>query len=492
MSDGVPTQADASGLRSAGVRALAETLRGLDADVHDAERIDQLAALETLARRTRAAQARGASALYDSQVGEQATAGIPQEHLGAGVASQVALARRISPTRGATLLGVGRSLCRDMPHTLAALDEGLISEWAAIGVVHETATLSAAHRSIVDEDLVGQFSHLSEQALRACARALGYRLDPESQVRRIAKARKERCVTARPAPDIMSHLTARLPAEDVVAVMAALNANAASARAAGDPRTSGQVMADALVEKITGHRASQHDAYRPAPNTPFPDTDASERTAGEGESPAARGAASDGLPEHDEAEPASAGQQSRPPIELQLVMSDTALFNGGSTPALLNDEPLPAWLARDLVTDPDTKVRLRCLYTNKIGQVVARESRSRTFTGGLRDLVKARDQRCRTPGCGAPIRHIDHVTGYANGYANGAQTSYDEGQGYCERCNYAKQAPGWSAKLQPNPDDPDKSPPDVVTITPTGHSYLSRAPILLPPEEPPPYSGARS
>ena len=54
-------------------------------------------------------------------------------------------------------------------------------------------------------------------------------------------------------------------------------------------------------------------------------------------------------------------------------------------------------------------------------------------------IDRLRDQRCRTPYCDAPIRHRDH----AEPHNRGGPTSALNGLGSCERCNYAKEAPGW-------------------------------------------------
>ncbi len=501
--------------RSVQVRDLRHVLTALAIDAAgapdgDAERIDQITELETLLRATSAALARLTTAFHDSHRAHQVAAGVPREQLGVGIATQIALARRVPPSWGTALHGTALALCREMPCTLNALETGKINERLAILLVQETATLAASDRAHVDAALADRFGELSDRALLAYARALGYQIDPANHVRRIRKARADRCVTARPAPDTMGYLTALLPVEDVAAVMAVLTKTAAAARAAGDARSRGQIMADSLVEHLTGHRASQHVAARVAPD-PDPDVDldprydTDDRRTRDAEQPAShegdldpRGdrppprprahRPGDVLPGYGTAHPPEAdlprpdtGPKDRPPIELQLVMSDIALFSGGTTPALLNGEPLPAWLARDLVADPDTKIRLRRLYTNPNGQLVGREQRSRAFTNGLRDLIIARDQRCTTPGCGAPIRHVDHTTGHANG----AYTSYDEGRGRCEYCNYTKEAPGFRARLHRNPADPPGAPSEVQLITPTGHVYRSRTPRLLLPETDP-------
>ncbi|MDQ6752497.1 MAG: hypothetical protein M3017_03565, partial [Actinomycetota bacterium] len=44
--------------------------------------------------------------------------------------------------------------------------------------------------------------------------------------------------------------------------------------------------------------------------------------------------------------------------------------------------------------------------------------------------------------------------------------------GLCERCNQAKEAPGWSSRPRPGPRH------TVETRTPTGHTYRSTAPPL--------------
>ena len=74
--------------------------------------------------------------------------------------------------------------------------------------------------------------------------AEAYRLDPESFVTRRRRAEADRNVTLRPAPDTMTWLTALLPVKEGVGVLAALTRTADTARATGDPRTKGQVMAD--------------------------------------------------------------------------------------------------------------------------------------------------------------------------------------------------------------------------------------------------------
>jgi hypothetical protein len=159
-------------------------------------------------------------------------------------------------------------------------------------------------------------------------------------------------------------------------------------------------------------------------------------------------------------------------VEIKLVMSDAALLGGSDEPAHLDGfGPVPAAWVRDVLRrDNDTtRVWLRRLFTApESGALACIETQRREFTGALRELIIARDQFCRTPWCGAPIRHIDHI----QPHADGGSTSLTNGQGLCEACNYAKQAPGWRIR-----SGTDSGEPHTVHITtPTGHDYTSRPP----------------
>jgi hypothetical protein len=110
------------------------------------------------------------------------------------------------------------------------------------------------------------------------------------------------------------------------------------------------------------------------------------------------------------------------------------------------------------------------------GRLAAIDSTARFFRGALRKLLIARDQWCRTPWCGAPIRHGGHVVDAADGGA----TSGVNGAGQCEACNYALNAPGWSALSV------ETGVHTIWTTTPTGHRYSSRPPDPPRTSDPPP------
>lgn len=477
---------------AAGLADVLSALSRVDADVSDGERVEQLAALERVKAAAAAAQARITVDLLDSQeqlarawreraraasdagdfegwqaAREQArrataddgsaTAGSATDGnatngraaaSGAaassrrragealGVAGQVALARRESPSRGARHLATAIALVRHMPHTFAALQAGAISEWRAWLLVRETALLTPEQRTAVDVEVAGrggaELGSLGDRELLRRVQAVGYRIDPACVMARVRGAVGDRRVTIRPAPDTMSLVSAFLPVAQGVAVHAALTAAAAAAKAAGDHRSKGQLMADTLVTRLTGQASA--DAV---------------------------------------------------PLEVHLVISDRSLLAGDETPAQLPGYgTVPAGWARDLLTQPGTDgdqapVWLRRLYTHPSnGTLVAMDSTRRVFDGGLRRYLLARDGTCRTPWCDAPIRHLDHVTEHAKGGA----TSARNGQGLCVRCNHTKALTGWRARVVTGERDGEHDPPGrhtVATTTPTGHVYTSNAPPVL-------------
>ena len=93
---------------------------------------------------------------------------------------------------------------------------------------------------------------MGDRELGNAVRRLAYQLDAESWVTRRRIAESERRVTLRPAPDVMSRLSAELPVAQGVAVFRSLSEHADSLRSTGDPRSRGQLMVDTLVARLLG------------------------------------------------------------------------------------------------------------------------------------------------------------------------------------------------------------------------------------------------
>lgn len=421
--------AGVSVLRTEDIQALTMAMPQVDRDLTDAERIDQIRALEELACAARAAQATLSVDFDVSMRARAAEKGVPKERQGRGIAAQIAFARRESAHRGERHLALAKTL-PEMPHTQAAFATGRISEWKATLMLRETACLSRQDRAAVDREVAGdpdRIEGMGDREVAAEANKLAYRLDPMSFVERRRKAEAERHTSLRPAPDLMTWFASLLPVRDGVAVHAALSAEADRKRAAGDERSRGQIMADTLVQRILSSHLAGADG---APGVP---------------------------------------------LMVNVVVPDSVLWgedDGGGCVEGYGDVPgdlLREWIAANLESGVDTW--LKRIYENpKSGELVAMDSKARRFDGGLAAFLRIRDRRCREKYCGAPVRHLDH----AEDRATGGPTSATNGQGICESHNYAKQAIGWSARPRPGPRH------TIETTTPTGHTYVSVAPRLRP------------
>ena len=211
------------------------------------------------------------------------------------------------------------------------------------------------------------------------------------------EAARSRRVTVRPAPDGMAYLTVLAPLRETVGAYAALRARAHAVVGGQCPdeapegRGVGAVMADTATRLMSGRAAGQVQ-----------------------------------------------------PVEVHLVMTDTALLGTGSPGAEPVIDParsprhgaVPTPVARSWLRDPlvapcmeparirarqlraparireadEGSVWLRRLFTSPDGRdLVAMDSRRRVFTGLLRRLLVLRDDVCATPWCDGVIAHADHT-----------------------------------------------------------------------------------
>jgi hypothetical protein len=88
--------------------------------VSDAERIERIGRLEQLKAAAAAVQAAESVRFAQSQVEQQLAAGVHPTAVGRGIADQLALACRVSPTEGSRRLNVARALWCDLPATFRA------------------------------------------------------------------------------------------------------------------------------------------------------------------------------------------------------------------------------------------------------------------------------------------------------------------------------------------------------------------------------------
>jgi hypothetical protein len=291
-------------------------------------------------------------------------------------------------------------------------------------VVTETRHLDAEQRRVVDAAVhAAGIEKMGVRAAAQCARTHAYETDPAGYVARGRTERKHRRVSLRSAPDTMALLTGYLPVEQGVACWAALRKQADTLKTAGDARSRDQIMADLLVERVTG-QASAEDVN----------------------------------------------------IEVQVMMPLDALLDPTVERAaqLLGFGPLPGPLAREMVLGSKGRRWWRRLFTQPAGgsgnTVVGGDPHRRRFNGWLAQLIQLRDQTCRDPYCDAPIRHTDHGVAFRAG----GPTTLTNGRGVCARGNYVREMPGWRVDLVSN--GLFGRPHTIQITTPTGHHYTSEAP----------------
>ncbi|WP_238422403.1 DUF222 domain-containing protein [Gordonia sp. 'Campus'] len=392
----------------------------------EAESVQRLTLLEEIKSACTSAQVRQTVNLDELRAADEAVRNVPERKRGRGLAAEVGLARKVSPRKGSQYLGFARALGHEMPHTMAALTVGVLTEWRATILVRETAYLTRESREEVDRRICGDSATLvgmSDREIEALAKSHAYELEAEAVVARKAKAERDRHVSVRPAPDLMTQLSALLPLTDGIAVYAALKKHADSV-CGSDDRTHAQVMTDTLIERVTGRSV---------------------------------------------AEPT--------PVAVNLVLSDRSLFGVDDSAAdVPGFGPIPATVARLLVADSmapgdETSSTLRRLYARPAdGALVAMESRSRGFPPALARYIRLRDQRCRTPYCGAPIAEIDHATAHRRS----GPTSAENADGICVIHNRAKEAAGWSYNARVV-----DGVHVIDVITPTGGRHISAAPAAI-------------
>lgn len=381
----------------------------------EGEAFERIRAYEELKAALAGAQARETVRARELREAAETERGVPAERRCRGFASEVALARRESPSRGSRHVGLARALADEMPRTMQALSSGRIDEWKATVVARETGWLSADDRRRVDAELGDRLEGLGARRLEREARVLAQSLDAAGAVAHLRRAENERRVTIRPAPDAMAYLTALLPMKQAVSAFATLDRDARSLISTGEAgeRGRGQVMADLCVERLTGVSHAREL-----------------------------------------------------PVEVHLIMSDRTAFDGSGLPAWIPGQgPVPADAARDML-QPETTERawLRRLYADPQGEeLVAMDARRRTFPPMMRRMIQIRDDVCRTPWCDAPIRHADHIVPVADGGA----TTLDNASGLCEQCNQTKEVAGWR----------HESGGDGLTVTtPSGHRFTGTPP----------------
>lgn len=364
-------------------------------------------ALEELKQTIVARQAELTVALHEEQTSADAARGFNPAHTDRLVAAQLGLARRRSPLQAWRLLRIAHLAVASDP-VREAMTAGHLGEDQAGVISREVDGLTGVDRAAVIDEVAESFGTTSDRHLADRVRAVANRVDPELAGRRAEAARGRRRVSLRNAPDGMAHLSALLPAANGRACLEALRTGANLAKRAEQdqaappneeaaaPRTANQWMADLLIERLTGK-----DPVR---------------------------------------EPVD--------VQVNLLVPIDALISDRQPGYLSGYGPVPAPQVRDLIEAGDrdaaeggsSGVKVRRLFVHPLtGDLLGMDAKTRRFRGLLADFVRLRDQRCRTPFCGAAITDIDHIQPHSAGGA----TSASNAQGECSPCNQVKEHADW-------------------------------------------------
>lgn len=370
--------------------------------------------------------------------------------------SEASTALKQSVSCAGQSMASSRRLVRSMPGMLAGLACGRLVPASAHGVGRTMAPASPAQRAQVDEILTAHLAHLEDCGPREWAdeaEKVLHGLDPRGAAGRHRTAKKDRHVTVRRGQHGMCTLTANLPGLDGARIRKGLSIAAERARAQGDRRGHQQIMADLFVDALIGR--------------------------GDGIDPST--------------------------LDVGVLITDRSLLAPDHADAALVEGygPVPYEHVREEMLeamgpareDPELAITLRRLYADPdAGQLVAVESRARSFPPALARFLRLAHQTCRAPHCDADIRQLDHIVPWSEGGA----TSLDNGNGLCAEHNQ-KEAAGLTARVVRDEDGTRRTVEWTtrygqtarrrgINVDPlgTGWRLLERAAGERPPGERPP------
>ena len=352
-------------------------------------------------------------------------------------------------------IGHARALIAQ-PQLVALVESATISAWAARRVLDHVADLDQEEaEAVLAEVCLRVQNRLSSNRrpyhsaeVNRLARAARLRVCPESAQQARVRAFSDRRVTVNPAGNGMATLVAELADIDAHRIQRRLTALAAGLQADAspdghpDPRTRDQLRADVLVDLLLGARAPRSEVADPA----------------------AAGGPNDTTPR-----PGSPSDATR--AEIQVIVSlETLLGLSQDLAEVPGLGPVPSEVARALACDG----RWWAWVTDAAGAVTATGTRGYVPSAGLARLIRAREPRCRFPGCHQPATRCD--LDHAVPWPHGATTPENLGP-LCRRHHNLKTHTPWV--LDPDPP-PGRKPAETPNRTPdTAPGWRWRTPAGL-------------
>ncbi len=384
-------------------------------------------ALEKVASWVTALQAQAISTFADRRRNSDADPELTDEF----AADELATALTLSPRTAAKRLEWATELTDRLAKTHAALTTGQVTYAKARVIAEETAHVSEAVTTQVEERVLPDAPDKTPGELRRAVRRAVHAIDTATAEERAAIARADRRVSVTPLPDDMAEFRAILPAPDAIGLHTRLTDLARTARTTGDDRTMDQIRADVLADLVRG----------------------------------------------------AAGPTARPLV--RIVLTDTTLIGGDDGPAELSGYgPISASAARIIAADGIWQA----LRTDNAGALTAVGRHRYHPSAALAEFIRGRDHTCRFPGCAQPAYRcdIDHTTRFPVG-----ETEANNLACLCRHHHRLKtrdehQDGGWSVHQTERGALVWTSPTNGIHVT-EPHEYPSSGPPDPTNSDPPPF-----
>ncbi len=410
--------------------------------------------------------------------------------------SEIAAALTWSGVNAGAQLALARQIVRRLPALHAAMLAGQIDAHKARVISDQLLCLSDEQaRAVVDKILPEAAGKTTGQLRHKLAR-LVITIDPAAARKRYREAVKHRQVwCGREEEGTLSLGGRRLPADRAAAAFDHLDTLATALLEAGDTRGLEELRADVMLDLLQGLITD----LQPDPDTAEPADGDADPASGSGDGPASdhdadTSAGSNTAPTAGSRSSGEAATQPRSTSGggvglavcphgcrsgggLELTVPATTLMGLAEHPGELGSwGPVIADVARKMAHDL-TRAPWRFSATDDAGRVIWNGPTRRRPTAGDAAYVKARDRRCRFPGCRRRARrcHIDHTHEHRDG---GASIPCNLGC-LCARHHGLKTKGIW--RLWQIPDG------TFVWRSPLGRTYVVKPePVQDPDEDPPP------
>ncbi|WP_218132621.1 HNH endonuclease signature motif containing protein [Paramicrobacterium humi] len=356
-----------------------------------------------------------------------------QEVVRSALAGELAAKMRLSQPMITSMLGTAETLTTELPATLEALGEGVITYQHARTLIDQATGLSTQDRAAFEQVALTLAKTSTPPQFKNKALALRESLHPETSLQRHEAAASDRRVEHWNAPDGMGWLALYAPVEVTQSIYNACHTTAKSLRKTGDQRTIGQLTADVLTDATMNGLTTGATTGR---------------DSGEG--------AGDG-------QPLFAGRTGAIRPTVHVTVPVMTLLGHSEEPAELDGYgPINPDTARRLAAQAPSFTRL--LTHPETGAVLSVGRDRYAVPADLRKTIEVRDKVCGFPGCNRPARQcdVDHILAWQDG----GTTDLENLNPLCRRHHVLKHSSTWQVERG---DDGT-----IIWTSPLGQKYRIR------------------